>query len=201
MYKVFFKESCFLLTDQKKWDENKYSIYIHYEADQTKAYIRQQLHKEEVFHAVIYHHDPEVLLSVFKSCFFYVKAAGGAVCENGRILIIKRLGMTDLPKGHIEANESIEAGAIREVEEECGIRQVRIVMPIDSTLHIYPHREEWYLKKTYWFMMTCSPGQHPVPQREEGIEEVYWIPISEIGNILPDTYPSLRPVLLYLQAQ
>lgn len=77
----------------------------------------------------------------------YVKAAGGVVQQNNRILIIKRSGTPDLPKGHQEPGESIEQCAIREVEEECGLQNVKITSHLTDTLHIYYRNENWYLKK------------------------------------------------------
>lgn len=195
MYKVFFKESCFLLCDDQNLLKNGTVSLIHKDFNETKTFILGQLNEKEKFYAVILYDDLEVLFSVFKSCFLYVKAAGGIVINNSHILMIKRLGMPDLPKGHIESGESIEQCAIREVEEECGIHDLSITGPLTDTLHIYSRNENWYLKKTYWYTMDCTPGQHLTPQTEEDIEEVYWLPMNEISNILDNTYPSLKTVL------
>src|ERR1700755_2044627 len=57
--------------------------------------------------------DPEVL------------AAGGVVVrKDGRVAVIHRPRYDDwsLPKGKLDAGESFEDGALREVEEETGIR-------------------------------------------------------------------------------
>jgi len=52
-----------------------------------------------------------------------IKAAGGLV-KNGRgeYLFIHRLNRWDLPKGKVEPNEKMRKAAVREVEEECGIK-------------------------------------------------------------------------------
>ena len=224
MYKVFFKDSCFLLTDDCNLlkeghilsservnsspneeivsqngcvasQENVYTL-IYKDFTKTKAFVNHLLCQTTPFTAILCHDDPEALFSVFKSCFLYVKAAGGVVEQEGQILVIKRLGMYDLPKGHLETCETIEACAIREVEEECGLQQVAITAPLPPTYHIYYRNDYWHLKKTYWYMMSCP--LHPVltPQTEEDIEEVFWLPIPAIDSVLPNTYPSLKPIFL-----
>lgn len=194
MYKVFFKESSFLLTDHQNLLKKGSISMVHRDFQETKNFILQQLQSQEMFQAVIYHNDPEALFSIFKSCFIYVKAAGGAVLQTDQILLIKRLGMYDLPKGHWEAGETIEQCAIREVEEETGIEQVSITAPLPDTLHIYFQENNWFLKKTYWFTMKAPATQNLHPQTEEDIEEVFWLPIAEIPALLSHTYPSLGPV-------
>lgn len=195
MYKVFFKESCFLITDDRNLLKEGSCTLIHKKISDTKKFILQLLNGESTFVSVLYDRDPENLFSVFKSCFVYVKAAGGVVVDDGKILMIKRLGVYDLPKGHLESGETIEECAVREVEEECGLEQVKITAPLKSTLHIYYRDCKWYLKNTCWYAMACRPGCTLVPQTEEGIEEVFWQPIIQLEEVKCNTYPSLLEIL------
>lgn len=195
MYKVFFKENCFLLTDNQNLLKEGTVTLVHRNFNATKNFITGLLRQEEKFKAVIYHDDLEDLFGIFKSCFLYVKAAGGAVRQEGCVLMIKRAGMYDLPKGHVEACETIEACAVREVEEECGIQQVSITGALATTLHIYPRNEDWFLKKTYWYNMICPDGQTPTPQTEEDIDEVFWFPVDRLESVFSQTYPSLIEVM------
>lgn len=198
MYKVFFKESIFLLTDHQNLVGTGTISLTHKDFHETKAFIRQLLEEDCNFVAILLHEDVDELFSIFKSCFLYVKAAGGIVCNHSDVLIIKRLGVYDLPKGHLESGETIEECAIREVEEECGVEDVKIVNSLTQTLHIYNRNGSWYLKKTYWYRMSCAPDQQLVPQTEEDIEDVFWLPVSDIDSILNGTYPSLRSVFSIL---
>ncbi len=194
MYKVFFKESCFLITDNQNLLQESPCTLIHQDFNATKTFIHQLLQEKRTFTAVLYDKDPENLFSIFKSCFLYVKAAGGVVRDGEKILVIKRLGVYDLPKGHLEAGETIEECAIREVKEECGLEEVKITAPLKSTLHIYYRNDSWYLKKTYWYVMTCPPNCTIVPQTEEDIEEVFWQPLTQLEPVRHNTYPSLLEV-------
>ncbi len=194
MYKVFFKDSCFLLTDDQNLLKEKKQIWKHQDFNITKDFIHEQLQRTDKFTVILYDEDLEELFSLFKSCFVYVKAAGGIVHEQDKILLIKRQGMYDLPKGHLEAGETLEECAIREVKEECGLEDVKITTPFMNTLHIYYRNETWFLKKTHWYQMSCPSNCTLCPQTEEDIEEVFWFPVSELDKITTQTYPSLLPV-------
>lgn len=126
----------------------------------------------------------------------FVPAAGGLVeDEHGRLLAIKRLGKWDLPKGKVEKGEAIEVGAVREVQEECGLKEVRLVRPITSTWHTYERKGKQHLKRTDWFLMRASSKEALTAQSEEDIEEVRWLDEAGIRMMEADTYPSLLPVL------
>jgi 8-oxo-dGTP diphosphatase len=53
-----------------------------------------------------------------------VEAAGGVVVRDGRVLLVHRPRYDDwtLPKGKLDPGESFEDAALREVEEETGLR-------------------------------------------------------------------------------
>ena len=122
-----------------------------------------------------------------------VKAAGGLVRKNGKILMIYRLKKWDLPKGKLEKNESAEDGALREVEEECGIK-VKLVRKICSTRHTYTMNNKNHLKKTSWYVMDCIDDKGMQPQTEENIEEVKWMNPKEVYHALKDSYQSINHV-------
>ncbi|MCC6541839.1 MAG: NUDIX domain-containing protein [Flavobacteriales bacterium] len=126
----------------------------------------------------------------------FVLAAGGVVeDERGRLLAIKRLGKWDLPKGKVEKHEAVEVGAVREVQEECGLNQVELVKPVTSTWHTYERKGKQHLKRTDWFLMRASSKEMLTAQSEEDIEEVRWLDEAGVRMMEADTYPSLLPVL------
>jgi 8-oxo-dGTP pyrophosphatase MutT (NUDIX family) len=146
-----------------------------------------------------YNKNPEFLLNGFKSIFNVVEAAGGIVKNPaGEYLFIFRNGKWDLPKGKIEKGETIEDAAVREVEEECGIKGLTISKPVETTYHTYVRDDREVFKPTYWFEMTSSDTSALVPQEDEGITEVRWISVKDLDMVKNNTYPSIQDILLSL---
>ena len=127
--------------------------------------------------------------------YLEVNAGGGLVTNSkGEFLLIRRSGLWDLPKGHQEAGEAIEDTALREVEEETGLKGLVLGKFIRVTDHTYFRNEQWHLKHTWWYSMTCPDGQSTTPQTEEGITETRWTDKSELKELLQQTYPTLVEV-------
>lgn len=140
--------------------------------------------------------DPEATFAAFAAQFTGVEAAGGVVVDaGGRWLMIHRNGRWDLPKGHLEAGESIESCAAREVEEETGVA-CEVVRPLCETLHAYwfPKTERWELKRTHWFELRATKPAALLPQTEEGIERVAWCTPDEVSEHLREAFPTIRCV-------
>jgi 8-oxo-dGTP pyrophosphatase MutT (NUDIX family) len=137
----------------------------------------------------------EKTLSFIKSLYKVVKAAGGVVFDqNNKILLMKRLGKWDLPKGKAESGENSRQTAEREVEEECGIK-VKLGEKICTTWHTYLYKEKWTIKRTKWYYMQSDSTKSMTPQAEEGIEELKWVGIEDLRNYTDNTYESIRYVL------
>ncbi len=136
------------------------------------------------------------LREVYESQFSPIEAAGGLVVDRkGNALIIKRLGRLDLPKGKMEAGESAEEAALREVQEETGLPDVRIAHKLISTQHIYQRDDKWWLKKTHWFLMEADSSQTPKPQAEEGITAVEWYPMEKLLRESQSSYCTVQDVV------
>ena len=139
--------------------------------------------------------DTGLLLQWIKDSFKYIEAAGGLVInERDEVLLIERNGIWDLPKGKVEPDEQVEQAAMREVEEECGIKNLSLESKITNTYHTYTIRDEIVLKKTYWYLMRYSGSDLLIPQVEEGITVALWVNSEEIPNYLQNTYPSIVDV-------
>ena len=82
--------------------------------------------------------DFETVFQNLKNKIKLIKAAGGLVKNgDGDYLFIYRLGKWDLPKGKVEENEKMWEAAVREVEEECGIKINYLGKKITTSYHTY----------------------------------------------------------------
>lgn len=146
---------------------------------------------------VIASKDFEKAKKSFDSFFTIIYAAGGIVTNlKNEILCINRLGKWDFPKGKVEKNETSELAAIREVEEETGLKDLQIIKSLETTNHIYSLDDVLILKHTYWFEM-CAQNVHIKlkPQTEENIEKAVWIPKSLLDLFYFDSYKSIKLLL------
>ncbi len=127
--------------------------------------------------------------------YTYVKAAGGvAKTPNDEVLLIRREGFWDIPKGMVEPGETLAQAALREVREETGIARLSLGPLITKTYHLYDKYGGWHLKQTSWFHMSASEKQSTLPQREEGITEALWVSTKECCQRLSHSFASLRLV-------
>ncbi|MEP0547410.1 MAG: NUDIX hydrolase [Rhodothermales bacterium] len=122
-----------------------------------------------------------------------VTAAGGYVVRRDGdatlLLLIYRRGAWDLPKGKLDPGETVKECAVREVREEVGIDDLRIVAPAGTTVHGYPEGGRYLVKTTHWYFME-TPERDFTPEEREGIEQVEWVPWAEAEQRLG--YESLR---------
>lgn len=139
--------------------------------------------------------DSGAFAAAIRQVFRSAPAAGGLIVYDGKIVAIKRNGIPDLPKGHIEVGESPETAALREVTEETGIANLKIVRELPSTWHCYLLNGKWTIKKTSWYQMTTSEEIRPVPQQEEGISEIFFIDKLNFNDFIEKTFTSIREVL------
>lgn len=138
--------------------------------------------------------DKHNMINYIKSKFKVVEAAGGVVEKEGKNLLIYRQGRWDIPKGKLDKGEKRRGCAVREVEEETGVK-VEIKYKIGHTWHTYIRNNRYVLKKTHWYAMKCLDDKDLKPQKNEGIEEARWMTLREIRAALYDSYRSIRAVM------
>lgn len=118
-----------------------------------------------------------------------IRAAGGVIqAKDGRVLMILRNGVWDLPKGKIESGETIEEAALREVGEETGLEGLNLLQSLGTTMHRYELDGETIEKSTWWYLMGLEAGVDPDslclrPQLEEGITAVAWKEMQEARQL------------------
>lgn len=125
-----------------------------------------------------------------------VSAAGGLVINvKNEVLFIFRSGVWDLPKGHVEDNESFAETAMREVEEETGLTSMELLHELTVTRHFYFSKGKWEVKLTKWFLMLTNDTVDLKPQLSEGIEKAVWISENQLDEVLQNSFRSVRESL------
>lgn len=130
-----------------------------------------------------------------KSKISLIKAAGGVV-ENHKneILMMKRLGHWDLPKGKADPGENSATTAQREVEEECNV-EVIVKEKVCTTWHTYFLKDKLVLKRTKWYRMVLITDKKMKPQKEEGIEELRWMNREGVMQSMGESYKTIEFVV------
>lgn len=145
----------------------------------------------------ILHDNDDELFDMVKSLYTIQEAAGGVVKRaDGKMLAIFRRGKWDLPKGKVEKGEFYKQTAIREVQEECGLKNLELGKKLSETYHVYTEKGKKILKRTVWFEMTLVGDETPVVQTEEDITDFVWFDYQGVRDIMKNTYESLKDIFI-----
>ncbi len=93
-------------------------------------------------------------------------------------------GKYSLPAGHIEDNESLTVGGVREIFEEIGIR----IKPKDLTLVHVMHRKENDIRMDFFFSADIG-DQKPINNELNKCDGLRWFPLN---NLPANTIPYIR---------
>ena len=190
MYKVFVNDKPIILTSKVSKDK-LYRTYPLKYVDLPK--VVRDLKRKAIKGVYLYHPNKDKLLKKFLKKFPNVIAGGGKVYnDKGKVLFIYRNDKWDLPKGRVENKESIEEGAMREVEEETGVENLSIDRFLQETYHIYKSKGRYRLKVTYWYLMNTDFDGELSPQLEEGITKAVWKTNGEAQSALENSYANVK---------
>ena len=109
-----------------------------------------------------------------------VDPASGTAAVIGRLDRRGRL-LWSLPKGHIEAGETAEEAAVREVEEETGIIG-RVVAPLGTIDFWFVAEDRRVHKTVHHFLLRALGGE--LSDSDVEVSEVAWVPLEELESRL-----------------
>ncbi len=196
MYKVFYNGRVIhLMNNDHRAIQPGRNIYI-YRNKKKLCKLLHSFYHEDMPELFILHHNPGKLLEKVKSCYRFIEAGGGLVRNTaGHVLVIKRRGKWDLPKGKAGKDEKIREAALREVKEECGLHDLQSTGRLTTTFHVYMDKGQSCLKRTSWYTMITGDLSGGTPQSSEEITEIKWLRPYELPSILDNTYPAVVDVL------
>jgi 8-oxo-dGTP diphosphatase len=108
-----------------------------------------------------------------------IRAAGGVVVRDGRVAVVHRPRYDDwsLPKGKLEPGESWEHAALREIEEETGLR-ARLEEELETTHYQVGDRP----KTVRWWRMSVDEDLGKGPDDE--VDGLRWVTPDEALSLL-----------------
>jgi len=196
MYKVFINKNVVILTSQVPINSDVKLFNL--KSISLKDIISNAKKFKKIY---LFHKNPKKLIKRFKKKIKVVKAGGGVVRNaNDETLFIYRRNKWDLPKGKKDKGECIEDTAIREVEEETGVRNLMISNFLMKTFHIFKKQNKYFLKETSWFNMTTKYDGELSPQINEGISKVVWKNKFKLSRI-ENTFPNIKLILDQIKNQ
>jgi 8-oxo-dGTP pyrophosphatase MutT (NUDIX family) len=86
-----------------------------------------------------------------------------------------------LPKGHVEAGETTEQAAVREVAEETGI-DGRITARLGSVDYTFTVEGRRVHKRVHHFLMVAVGGE--LSDADIEVTEVAWVPLDQLNDRL-----------------
>lgn len=130
----------------------------------------------------------------------YDEVSAGAVVvrrdgDDHEVCLIRVGSAWSLPKGNLDAGESPEAAALREVAEETGLprEQLSVLRPLPPAEYAYRRRDGRLIFKMVHHFLVELTGEAPlVPQAEE-VDAVEWVPIAQAAGRV--AYRDLRAAL------
>ena len=201
MVKIYIQNKTLFLVDKINQEVEDYlhrreTIFIDELNMPAVRTMLQQMEQPEVYTGVFLHPNLSELLAAFKEQLQVIIAAGGLVyTPEKELLLIHRLGKWDLPKGKLDSEETLEACALREINEETGAEQLSVEQPLLTTYHTYHQHGKNILKESHWYLVKAAKKTVLEPQTEEDIMQCIWVPMAEIEEYVDGAFAAIADVL------
>lgn len=113
-----------------------------------------------------------------------LRAPGPKPPDRFKILLIKdSYGRWTWPKGHIEKGEKPEETALREISEETGLTNIRIIKRIGAQSYYFALKGKRVFKMVYIFLVSSSGSEKLSIQKSEIKEGRWFSPEEAISKI------------------
>jgi ADP-ribose pyrophosphatase YjhB (NUDIX family) len=128
------------------------------------------------------------------------RSAGGVVLnKKGQVLVVNQRGKSwSLPKGHIEDNEDTLAAARREIYEESGLQDLKLLKPLGTYQRARIGRdggEDGSEIKTLTFFLFQANGESLKPIDPDN-PEARWVDRNQVADLL--THPKDREFFIQI---
>lgn len=113
------------------------------------------------------------------------ETAGGVVFRRTKrgveiLMIQDAKGRWTIPKGHVEKGEKLEETALREIEEETGLKDLKIIERLGKIDFRYRKQDKLILMTTHIYMIHAFKNSDDYkPEESEGIKDVEWFPAND----------------------
>ncbi len=125
-------------------------------------------------------------------------AAGGLALCGGHVLLIRKHGLWDIPKGKRKKSEDPRRCAIREIAEETGLDPERLFVRrlLFQSSYISYYSGSPFDKTVDWFLLDYRGRlTDPLyPDLSEDIDRCRWIAVDDLIQTLDTARPYLRSV-------
>lgn len=116
-------------------------------------------------------------------------SAGGVVIRRHRQRLSVALMRDDyghwvFPKGGLEAGENPEEAARREVSEEVGLADLRLIRPLGHSEHEFERSGECFRKRVDWFLFEAPEDAELRPDPTERVLDGGWFSLHKAMTTL-----------------
>lgn len=110
------------------------------------------------------------------------------------VVVLDAYGKWTLPKGHVELDEKIEETAVREIGEETGLADLKILGKIgDTDYEVHQPKKKPFIKRVHFFLIETVP-QELKPASDNEIKDAAWLTQAEAISRLD--YENVKEIFL-----